>query len=53
MAEGEPMDRPDDGKIAKSNAVTNENGLEIEPDFSDEEGFVDKVSDEGELELRV
>lgn len=50
MAEGEP-DRPDEGKVVKNghisaqNAV--ENGVEDEPNFSDEEGFVDNVTDAG------
>lgn len=50
MAEGE-ADRPDDSKVTKnghsagSNAV--ENGVDDESSFSDEEGFVDNVSDAG------
>jgi hypothetical protein len=48
MAEGD-ADRPDDaGKNGPANASNGaENGIEDEPNFSDEEGFVDTVSDAG------
>lgn len=48
MAEGD-ADRPDDaGKNGPAHATNGaENGIEDEPNFSDEEGFVDTISDAG------
>ena len=49
MAEGEP-NRFEEGRVAKNghSAAPAENGVQEEPSFSDEDGFVDDVSDAGE-----
>lgn len=51
MAEGD-LNRPDDGIITKNGPAGDpnhvDNGVEEEPNFSDEEGFVDNITDAGE-----